>query len=148
MAKPTIRHYGTVINDEVIMYNEDLLKQQFAGYEGKEFYLEVREKPKNVTQDQHGYYRGAIVPTCLEFESFGGWDEKMVHDFFVDEFLSYKKIMTYKGVPKEVKIIPSHSSLNRKEMSEFIDKVLQWLAQEGIYVMTPEQYNFGKYKTE
>lgn len=33
-------------------------------------------------------------------------------------------------------------------MKEFVDKVIQWLAEQGIIVLTPEEYELGKYKTE
>ena len=147
MSKPTIRHFGQINNGELQLFNLGLWGNQIRELEGKEIYVEVRERPKNVTTDQHAYYRGAILPECLQYETFGGWEKQEVHEFFVDMFLSYTKVKIMNGIAKEIKVVPSTADISRKEMAEFIEKVLGWLAMEGIYIMSPEQYNVSKFKT-
>lgn len=152
MAKIIYHHYGKVTNGSLVHYNWPLFKQTLISLEGLEFDLIIKEKHKRVSLDTHGYYRGGIIKECLQYEMFGGWTEDDVHDFFADQFLHYYKTLiinhddndkTYCNVRKVI----STSSLNQKDMNEFIEKVIGWLAEHGIVIHSPEQYFLGKYKT-
>lgn len=149
---PTYHHYGKVTNGSLVHYNWPLFKQSLASLEGKEFDLIVKEKRKRVSLDTHGYYRGGIIRECLQYEIFGGWEEEDVHDFFSFEFLGHTKtfmvrhdngMISYRNLKK----VPSTADLSQKEMNEYIEKVIAWLANEGIVVHSPEDYYLGKYKT-
>lgn len=148
-----IKHYGRIVNGVKQYYNPALYKETITSLEGKEFEEVIKQKHKRVSEDAHGYYRGGVLGTALEFEMFGGWTKDDLHDFFAKMFLSYKKSLILKyddgtECVETIKKTQSTSGLNSKEMTEFVDKVIQWLAEQGIVVLPPEQYVLGKYKTE
>jgi hypothetical protein len=67
-------------------------------------------------------------------------------------FLSYKRMVKFldaNGITsfKEETKIQSTSSLNSKEMFEFCERCIQWCAENGIIIRTPEEYLLSKYKT-
>lgn len=152
MAKITYHHYGQVKNGTLIHYNFPLYSQTLSSLEGKEFDLIIKEKHKRVSLDTHGYYRAGIVKECMNYEMFGGWSEDDLHSFFADMFLKYTKMLIVNHdngttTQREITRIQSTSELNQKEMNEFIDKVVQWLAEHEIIIQSPESYYLGKYKT-
>lgn len=143
----TLKHFGKIVNGKKIYYNESLYKEAVKSLEGKEFEEVIKEKSKRVTLDQHGYYRKGVIGTALEFEMFGGWNDDEIHDMFAGLFLTEKTVKTLDN-DQQVVITKtlSTSFLNRKEMAEFIDKCIKWLAIHGIVVLDSEQYLLSKYK--
>lgn len=154
MAKNTaIRHYGKVINGKRIYYNNDLHQEYINDLEGQEFEETIKLKFKKVSTDAHGYYRGGILGECLNYEIFRGWEREDIHtNHFAPMFLSYIKRVKYISGEDTLyrnKIeIQSTASLNSKEMFEFCEKCIQWLAEKGIVIHSPQDYLLGKYKTE
>lgn len=149
----TIRHYGKVINGKRIYNFKPLHDEDIALLEGKEFEETIKIKHKPVSTDAHGYYRGGILGECMNFEIFNGWTRNEIHDLhFAPLFLSWSKIVKYiageETMHREVVVIDSTASLNSKEMFEFCEKCIQWCAEHGIIIKSPEQYLLGKYKTE
>jgi len=141
-----IKHFGKVLGNKPIFTNFDRYKEAIKSLEGKDFELVIKEKSKRVSQDQHGYYRKAIISTALEFEMFGGWDNDMVHSYFASLFLSEYKTVMLGDKQVSIKTITSTSSLNRKEMSNYINNCIIWLANNGIVVLDSSQYLIEKYK--
>lgn len=146
-SKPRIIHFGLIKNGKKIYYNNELYGKQIQSLEGKEFEEEIREKLKKPSQGTHGYYRGGIISTCLVSEKFGGWNEDEIHDLFCNLFLktTIEKVFGDTGRTEITKVL-STSDLNQAEMNEFIERVIAWLATEGIEVLNPEQYNLTKYR--
>jgi len=61
-------------------------------------------------------------------------------------FLSYQ-VRVIVGKKKYDKyMVKSLTELNKKETSEFIDNVLNFVAQEGVVVLPPEQYTDKYYR--
>jgi hypothetical protein len=143
-----IKHIGIVRNGQITFYNPDLRINVLAELEGKEVEEIIKEKPKKSSTDQYGYYFGGVIGECKKVEKFGGWEEKEIDEFFCDKFLSYPKMIKVSDTSyKEVIRTQSKATLSKKELAEFIDKVISWCATEGIYIRTPEEYYLGKYKT-
>jgi hypothetical protein len=144
-----IKHFGKIVNGKKVYYNDSLHKEAVKSLEGKEFEEVLKEKSKRVTTDQHAYYRKGVIGTALEFEMFGGWDKESLHDFFVGMFLTEK---TYRfldnGNAGSVTTFRTRStaSLNRKEMAQFIDNCIKWLATQGIVVLDSDQFLLTNYK--
>ena len=143
-----LKHFGKVVNNKKIYYNEKLYAQQLKSLEGKEFEEVIKEKSKRVSEDQHGYYRKGVIGTAMEFEMFGGYDRDDIHDLFAGLFLTEQRSMFLNGTTEryEVKKVRSTSSLNRKEMAEFIDKCIRWLAEHEIVVKDSWEYLLDNYK--
>jgi hypothetical protein len=154
MAKKTvIKHFGKIVNGKRIYYNDALHNEYVSSMEGQEFEEIIKVKSKRVSQDAHGYYRGGILGECMNYEMFRGWTRNEIHDLhFAPMFLSYttsvKFIAGGETMFRDETRIQSTSSLNSKEMFEFCELCIQWLAEHGIVVHTPQEYLLGKYKTE
>lgn len=141
----TIKHYGRVVNGKKVYLRPDILTKNLEMLEGEEFEEIIKKKAKAVSSRSKGFYFGGIIRVCSGQEMFGGWTEDDIHDYFAGMFLSHyaeeKAFNTKKETfTKTVQKVKSISSLNSKEMSEYIEKVISWLAYHGIEIETPEQY--------
>ena len=145
--KSEIRHIGVVKEGHKIYYNNDLYKKHILLLEGKEFDEVLKEKRVSVSTDTHGYYRAGVLKTALESEKFGGWDEDELHAFFANMFLKTTFTKVVSGREYHVPKILSTGDLSQAEMNQFIEKVVYWLAQEEIEILSPDHYNLTKYRT-
>lgn len=145
--KIDIRHLGVVREGQRIYYNIELHKKQLIQLEGKEFEEIIKEKLVKPSSDTHGYYRKGIIGTCLESEKFGGWEESEVHAFFANMFLRTTLVKEIDGKEYSIPYITSTGDLSQKEMNEFLEKVIAWLAQEEIEILPSENYKIAKYRT-
>jgi len=154
MAKKVIlKHFGKVVNGKRIYYNFNLHAETLHDLEGQEFEEAIKLKHKKVSTDAHGYYRGGILGECMEYELFKGWKRDEIHDdHFSPLFLSYKKTVKYIAGEETMfrdKIeTQSTADLSSKDMFEFCEKCIQWCAENGIVIHSPEQYILSKYKTK
>lgn len=146
MGKLEIRYFGVIRNGRRIYYNQELHERQLANLEGKEFEEIIKEKSKRVSTSTHGYYRGGILPSCINSSSFDGWTEDEVHEYYANKFLrhTYEKILGDKRI--EIVIIKSTGDLNQSEMNYFVEQVSRDCAEKGIEILPPEQYNLTKYR--
>lgn len=149
MAKTLINHYGRINKGRKEYYNFPLYKKQIEALEGKEFIEHIFEKPKKVSADQHGYYRGGILGTCIKTEYFAHFaKEDDIHDdFFAPMFLSYTQRVKTPEKSYIITKIRSTADLTKKEFSEFIEKVIAWCAENDIEIGEPEAYYSRYYKT-
>ncbi len=145
--KPTIRHYGIVRNGKKVYYNPELYVRQLQDLEGKEFEETISPKFKKPSQGLFAFYWGGIISTCLTDEQFGGWDKDEADAWFCKLFLTR---MVQKTMPDgqniQIPIIRGTSDLSQEEMIEFCLKVEMYLANRGIQLLTPEEYNLTKYR--
>lgn len=152
--EPVIRFYGTIKNGTRYYYKPQLHQQRMASLEGKEFSEILEERFVDTTPDQMGYYRAGIIRhACMESEDFGGWTENEIDEHFKDLFLAFtkSKIVKYRGKETTISVTVREStgSSGKKRMSEFIEKVLGYLANmHNIYPLSPEDYFNGKYATQ
>lgn len=127
-------------------YNIPLLNHCKNELEGKEFELVLKEKHSRVTNSQYRYYFGGVLRTCYQTEMFSHFDKADdIHEmFFGPKFLSYTKVVEVGKEKSLVKRVPSLTTITRKELGEFIDKVIIWCAEHSIVILSPEQYKLEK----
>jgi hypothetical protein len=91
---------------------------------------------------------GIIRKTCVQSDLFEGWDEDDIYDWFVNKFFTVIVLKTL-GTGEQVEVRKEFSMKNcgRKRASEFIEKVLRFLAERGIYPLSPEEYFNGIYSS-
>lgn len=145
--KIEIKHSGKVVNGVKIYSNPLLYHQQIQDLEGKEFIEVIKEKTRKPSISQYGYYRGGILPTCHSSEMFFHFDNKDdIHtNYFAPKFLSYKVLVELKNERYEITKVKSLSQLSEKEFSIFIERVLADCAENGIEILTPEEYKNKHY---
>ncbi len=141
-----IKHYGRVINGRKEYFQPELYRDQLTALNGKNFVEIIKERHEKPSNNQYGYYRGAILITCYKTEMFSHMDNKdSIHeDYFAPKFLSYAKLVTVGGETTERFKVRSLADLTKDEMTEFITKVLAECAELNIEVSDPESY-YQKY---
>jgi len=115
-------------------------------------YVMIEAEINSKSLNQLGFYNGGIIrDSCMQSEQFGGWEHLEIASFFEDMFLSESLVQIRKtpngDIPEQIHVRRRVSGLNEKEMSEFIEKVIRWLAMEDIPVRDPDLYVMNKYRT-
>jgi hypothetical protein len=147
MSKPLLKHYGRVVEGKRKYYNEHLHTQVINEMEGHEFEEVIKTRHRKVSKDTHGYYRGGILPTCMQSEMFAHVDNQDdIHDFFVGKYLTITKVIEVGGEYYEFKKAYSTGEISQEEMNEFIEKVQAWCFTHNITLLDPEQYFYDMYR--
>jgi hypothetical protein len=149
MANITIKHFGRVLpNGNISFYNVELWQEQRESLAGKEFELTIKDRHKRPSVSQFGYYWGAILKTCLQNESFSHYTtvEELHKEVMAPMFLCYQVRVVVGKKKYDKHMVKSLTELNKKETSEFIDNVLNFVAQEGVIVLSPESYTDRYYR--
>jgi len=144
-----IRHFGRVLpNGNISFYNVELWQEQRESLAGKEFELTIKERHKRPSVSQFGYYWGGILKTCLQHESFSHYTtvEELHKEVMAPMFLSYQIRIVVGKKKWDKTMVKSLTELNKRETSVFIDNVLNFVAQEGVIVLPPEQYTDKYYR--
>lgn len=145
----TIKHFGKILpNGNIVFSNEELWGEQRAALAGKDFELTIKERVRKATPSQYSYYFGGILQTCLKCEAFSHfYTVEEIHDsVFSQMFLKYQTQAELKGVHYTATHVRSLSGLSKKELSEFVEKVLNWCAENGIEILPAENYSNKFYK--
>ena len=148
MAKdPIIKHIGVIRNGQVKLYRSDLYRDCIRALEGKEIELIIKKKHNRTSKDTHGYYRGGIIKTCLQYESFAHMTEEDLHEMLAEMFLSYQKLYVV-GEKKIIRtFVKSMADLSQEETNEFIKQVEAFVTGEGVELLPAENYETDKYRT-
>ena len=140
-----VKHKGKVTDGELYLNNVEYYKLCLQEFEGKEIEVIVKEKEKDPTLRQYGYYYGVVLPTALRDETFGGWTKEELDAYFKNNFLQKTKLKILNNVPVELRYSPSKAIITKEEMTEFLNKVIIFLAQQGIIV--PESHEYINHDT-
>jgi len=143
-----IKHFGVIKNGRKVYHNPELYSAQLLQLEGQEFEEVIKKRTRKTTLSQHSYYRGAILPSCYQSEAFGHFDKPDdIHDFyFAPKFLSITKVFNVGGKEVEAKKIISLTEMTIQETSECIEKVIADAADNGIFILTPDEWFNRHYK--
>ena len=135
-----VKHKGKVTDGELYLNNVEYYKLCLKEFEGKEIEVVVKEKEKDPTLRQYGYYYGVVLPTALKDETFGGWTKEELDAYLKNNFLQKTKLKILNNVPVELRYSPSKAIITKEEMTEFLNKVIIFLAQQGIIVPESHEY--------
>lgn len=146
MQEGLVKNIGISKDGKFQPYNKTLFDNCLREFDGKIVEVFIQEREEETTDNQRGYFFGVIVrKVCMNMEQFGGWSATEIYEFFCGLFLSEPKSFKYKKKSIVVSITRSLSKLNKKETSIFIQKVINWLAQEcGVEVPEPSLFYIGK----
>lgn len=128
---------GVVRAFKLVPYNPDLHANVLGFYNDKEVEYLIREKKKKPTLETHAYYRGIIIPVCMQSEVFGGWKRDKIHRYFAGLFLKDVETFEVGGDVHFQEHILSTSSISKKEMGVFIDEVRRYLLEKH-NIVTPD----------
>ena len=144
------RHFGRVIKGELKFYKPESFAQILKQLEGKEFELTIMPKREEHSVEQRGYIHALCRWLVAQTEIFGGWEEDEVYRFIMERFGgSYhvvSRVLQNKQKEKvRVTMTRSIKDMSKKEVSELIEKLLQWLAEQGVYPPSAEEARWSKY---
>ena len=135
-----LRITGIAKNETFIPYDKSFSNSVFKHFEGQviDVIVQPHEEPKS--EEQLGYFFGVIIKmVCTKTEMFRGWSEKEIYSYFCQQYLFDEKVMHLNGGSQEIviPIIKTLSQLNKKQTAVFIQKVIEFLSENGIYVPEP-----------
>jgi len=102
--------------------------------EGKRVRLTITKPQMKSTQPQNAYYRATVLPTIATWAGYDMRDQGDLH--LVHEGLKRKVFGTENRNGLEV--VASHADYDVEKFSEFLEKVLRWCAESGLYIPAPE----------
>jgi hypothetical protein len=102
--------------------------------EGKRVRVMLKRAHMSVTLEQHGYYRGTVLPMVAEW---CGYDPRSREDLESVHIGLKRKFMDVQEV-RGLEVVPSHADASLEEMSSYLDQVLRWAAEGGLYIPGPE----------
>lgn len=134
------RHAGR-ISQEGKLFLRSVATWQAAveRHKGQEVFLEIHRIPEGTTEDQHGYYRAAILP--LLAEEWGWGNPAELHREL--KLLHLPKIIPVEEWPRrrigrdEIVDVPSMARMTKEQTSAFLQAVLDQAADSGIAVPPP-----------
>ena len=111
----------------------------------KAWLVEISEH-KAKRSDSQNRFLWSIYTEILEKggEDMGGWTKQDLHDFFlINHFGSETKNMFGR---KRLVALRTSSNLSKMEFVDYVDSILRFMAQRGVYIRSPEEY-FTEFST-
>ena len=105
----------------------------------KAWLVEISEH-KAKRSDSQNRFLWSIYTEILEKggEDMGGWTKQDLHDFFlINHFGSETKNMFGR---KRLVALRTSSNLSKMEFVDYVDSILRFMAQRGVYIRSPEEY--------
>ena len=105
----------------------------------KAWRVEVHEHIPKRSHQQNAYL-WAIYGQILRKggEELAGFDKNELHEFFLINHFG-EEVKTLFG-RKKVKPLRRSSGLNKQEFADFVESILRFMAQRGIYIESPEEH--------
>lgn len=104
-------------------------------------------RPWRVTVEPHkltrtlpqNAYLWAIYGKILSVggEAMGGWTKDDLHDFFLIHCFG-SEVKELFGKKRHVPLRRS-SSLNKQEFTDFVESIMRFMAEQGVYIPSPEE---------
>jgi len=70
-------------------------------------------------------------------EELAGWTKDDLHDFFLIEHFGGETHTLFGR--KRIKPLKRSSKLNKQEFTDFLECIMRFMAQRGVYIPTPEE---------
>jgi hypothetical protein len=99
----------------------------------KEYGLYITDKKAVRTTSQNNYYWGVVLTV---FGDAIGEEAKAVHDIFKRMFAPYTMKLFPGG--KKRRVVKSSSDMTVEEMSKYIERCIQFCAEQSIIIPSPE----------
>ena len=66
-----------------------------------------------------------------------GWEKEDLHDFFLGEWSGWEPKVLYGR--KRLRPLKRSSKLNKQDFTDFLDFIMRFMAQRGIYIPSPDE---------
>jgi len=132
------RHLGRVDERGVLRFRDvGAFQAALKRQSGREIYVTVtRAGAEKPTQDQHGYYRGVVLP--LLADEWGWADQAELHFRLKERHIPPELwVPRYLGREAPMREPPSSADLTVEQFSAFLQAVIDHATEEGISVPPP-----------
>jgi hypothetical protein len=119
-------------NPQIDETMKKLIRNAFKQFDGKETYVEIKEKKRERTLKQNNYLWGVVYPLI---SSSTGHDSEELHDAFKKMFLGRKFIEVGET---ELEVTKTSTNLSTAEFNEFVERVIAFAGTLGIAIPPPE----------
>lgn len=132
MSKLTPIFRGLVVRGKFVPDFPEGYYGELFRHEGKVVYVTIEKPSKNVTVNQHKYYRGVVLKAVSEVT---GYDRKESHIEMAKQFLSYED-------EDGTKWVKSTADLTTVEMQEYIEEVCRFCSNHGYHVPSADEVKY------
>lgn len=107
---------------------------RLARMEGRRVSVALKREQYGRSLSQNSYLWGVVYATLAEWS---GHDADELHDYLTDKFLPRQQ----KALPNGEVMTPTArtSTLTVEEFSAYVDRVVRWAAEQGVYVPAAEE---------
>jgi len=112
--------------------DKELLQEKLESLKVGMYTLHLKKKSRLRSNQQNRYLRALY--TIVSGDT--GWEVEEIHAHMGQEFLLIEKKIS----DRIVRFVRSTASLDTKEMTEFIEKVRKFWAEEGILLPSPDDW--------
>lgn len=107
---------------------------RLAHLEGRRVRVSVKRERVARTLSANRYYFGVVLATLAEWS---GHDPEELHEFMKQSHLGWRSRELPSGLGYSVR--PSTATLTVEEFARYVDNVVKWAAEQGVYVPSPEE---------
>jgi hypothetical protein len=102
--------------------------------------IEVHEHRPRRSDPQNRYLWGAVYPSILKAggETLAGWTTDDLHEYLLGEHFGWETLSGFGR--KRVRPLRRSSRLNKQEFADYVAFIQQRMAEHGIYVPDPNEY--------
>lgn len=112
-----------------------LILNAFKQFDGKETYVEIKEKKRERTLRQNSYLWGVVYAYISEHT---GHSAEELHDAFKQMFLG-RNFITMGD--KEIEVTKTSTTLTAEEFGEFVDRIIEFAGTLSIAIPPAEESN-------
>ena len=139
-----MKEYTAQVKDRKLVFADRNAIGEYvaANFQDGEYVLFTIQKFKDTKTDrQHRYWFGPILDGVHQVFKDAGYHmtKGQARQYFESEVLPYNKTYMKIGL-KEEQIMTPFRDLNKEDMTLCIDFAIQWCAENGVQVLTPEEY--------
>lgn len=130
------KYLGEVKNNQLIIYQHDLLNKQLKNLNGKKVALTIRQltASRERSEQQNKYYWGVVLKIISEETGNSPQD---LHDYYKNKYLSGSKEVFF----EKISFCHSTTKLSYKKFSEYLEKIKNEVAlpqPEGMGIYIPD----------
>ena len=117
---------------------DDIVKHRgwLAKVEGRRVIESIKRENTARTMSQNRYYWGVVLATLSEWS---GHEPEELHDYLKQKFLTPSDDELPNGTV--IRVYPSTTTLTIEEFGAYVDRVVRWAADQGVYVPSADEVN-------
>jgi len=126
----TIKHPGRVRKGRFVPDDATMFIADFMRDEGRRVVVTKTPERRDRTLSQNAYYRGVVIKVISQWADH---DPDEIHEAMRYKFLGTRETKT------GLRIVGRTSRLTTAEFTEYVERVRQWAAEQGLVIPDPQK---------